>query len=156
MDQLKINDMAPAFELKDAKGDTYSLEQFKGKRIVLYFYPKDETPGCSKEACTFRDDYKVYTDHDIVIICISKDSAKSHMKFAEKYELPFILLSDENVNVMKAYGAWGEKSLYGKTFLGVIRKTFLIDEQGRIVKIYPKVKVNGHSDAILKEFGIEK
>lgn len=154
MNALQINDKAPGFTLKDADGQIYSLDQFKGKRIVLYFYPKDDTPGCTKEACAFRDDYKDYTDNGIVIIGISKDNARSHKKFAEKFELPFILLSDEDKEVMQAYGAWGEKSMYGKTFMGVIRKTFLIDEDGKIVKIYPKVRVNGHSEAILKEFGI--
>ena len=156
MNKLQINDPAPLFSLPDAEGKTYSLEEFKGKKVVLYFYPKDDTPGCTKEACAFRDDYKVYTDNDIVIIGVSKDGAKSHKKFIDKYEIPFILLSDEDTKVMEAYGAWGEKSMYGRTFLGVIRKTFLIDESGRIIKIYPKVKVNGHSEAILKEFGIEE
>ena len=156
MNTLQVNDPAPLFTLPDADGKEYSLEQFRGKRVVLYFYPKDDTPGCTKEACAFRDDYKVYTDNGIVIIGVSKDGAKSHKKFAEKYELPFILLSDEDVKVMEAYGAWGEKNMYGKITIGVIRKTFLIDENGKIIKIYPRVRVNGHSDAILKEFGIEK
>jgi len=156
MNTLQVNDPAPLFTLPDADGKEYSLEQFRGKKVVLYFYPKDDTPGCTKEACAFRDDYKVYTDNGIVIIGVSKDGAKSHKKFAEKYELPFILLSDEDVKVMEAYGAWGEKNMYGKITVGVIRKTFLIDEEGKIIKIYPRVRVNGHSDAILKEFGIEK
>lgn len=155
MSKLQINDIAPSFKLNDADGKSYSLEQFRGKKVVLYFYPKDDTPGCTKEACAFRDDYKVYTDNNIVIIGISKDNAASHREFAEKYELPFILLSDEDKKVMDAYGAWGEKNMYGKTFMGVIRKTFLIDEEGKIVKIYPRVRVNGHSEAILKEFDIE-
>ncbi len=155
MSKLQINDIAPSFKLNDADGKSYSLEQFRGKKGVLYFYPKDDTPGCTKEACAFRDDYKVYTDNNIVIIGISKDNAASHREFAEKYELPFILLSDEDKKVMDAYGAWGEKNMYGKTFMGVIRKTFLIDEKGKIVKIYPRVRVNGHSEAILKEFDIE-
>jgi len=155
MDTLQINDLAPSFTLEDTEGRSFSLDQFRGKRVVLYFYPKDDTPGCTKEACSFRDDYKVYTDNNIVIIGISKDNAASHREFAEKYELPFILLSDEDKKVMDAYGAWGEKNMYGKTFMGVIRKTFLIDEKGKIVKIYPRVRVNGHSEAILKEFDIE-
>jgi len=156
MNTLQINDPAPSFKLKDADGKDYTLEQFRGKKVVLYFYPKDDTPGCTKEACAFRDDYKVYTDNNIVIIGISKDNPASHRKFAEKYELPFILLSDEDTKVMDAYGAWGEKNMYGKKFMGVIRKTFLIDEEGKIIKIYPRVRVNGHSDAILKEFGIKQ
>lgn len=156
MNTLQINDPALSFKLKDAEGKDYTLEQFRGKKVVLYFYPKDDTPGCTKEACAFRDDYKVYTDNNIVIIGISKDNPASHRKFAEKYELPFILLSDEDTKVMDAYGAWGEKNMYGKKFMGVIRKTFLIDEEGKIIKIYPRVRVNGHSDAILKEFGIKQ
>ena len=156
MNTLQINDPAPLFSLPDADGKQYALEQFKGKKLVLYFYPKDDTPGCTKEACAFRDDYRVYTDNDIVIIGVSKDGAASHKKFAEKYELPFILLSDEDTKVMEAYGAWGEKNMYGRTFMGVIRKTFLINEEGKILKIYPRVRVNGHSDAILKEFGIAR
>ena len=156
MNKLQVNDTAPGFSLPDADGKKHSLEQFKGKKVVLYFYPKDDTPGCTKEACAFRDDFNVYTENDIVIIGVSKDGASSHKKFIDKYELPFLLLSDEDVKVMDAYGAWGEKNMYGKTFMGVIRKTFLIDEEGKIVKIYPRVRVNGHSDAILKEFGLEK
>ncbi|MCF7832236.1 MAG: thioredoxin-dependent thiol peroxidase [Candidatus Marinimicrobia bacterium] len=156
MNKLQINDLAPAFKLEDADGRSFTLEQFRGKRVVLYFYPKDDTPGCTKEACAFRDDYKDYTDNDIVIIGVSADNAKSHKKFAEKYELPFILLSDPGREVLISYNAWGEKNLYGKITIGLIRKTFLIDEEGKIVKIYPRVRVEGHSEAILKEFGIEK
>jgi peroxiredoxin Q/BCP len=156
MDTLQVKDKAPDFKLKDENGNSYTLKQFRGKRVVLYFYPKDDTPGCTKEACAFRDDYHVYTDHDIVIIGVSADDAKSHQKFKDKYDLPFILLSDPDKKVMEDYGAWGEKKLYGKTVVGVIRKTYLIDEKGKIVKIYPRVRVNGHSEAILKEFGIEE
>ncbi len=156
MNKLQINDFAPHFKLEDADGKSFSLEQFRGKRVVLYFYPKDDTPGCTKEACAFRDDYKDYTDNDIVIIGVSPDNEKSHKKFAEKYKLPFILLSDPERAVLKSYDAWGEKNLYGKITIGLIRKTFLIDEEGKIIKIYPRVRVAGHSDAILKEFGIEK
>lgn len=156
MEKLNINDQAPDFSLEDAAGKSYTLKEFRGKRVVLYFYPKDDTPGCTKEACAFRDDYHDYTDNGIVIIGVSGDNARSHKKFAEKFDLPFILLSDEDKNVMEAYGAWGEKSMYGRKYMGVLRKTFLIDEKGKIVKIYPKVNVNGHSEEILKEFGIEK
>jgi len=156
MNKLQINDFAPHFKLEDAGGKSFSLEQFRGKRVVLYFYPKDDTPGCTKEACAFRDDYKDYTNNDIVIIGVSPDNEKSHKKFAEKYKLPFILLSDLEREVLKSYDAWGEKNLYGKITIGLIRKTFLIDEEGKIIKIYPRVRVNGHSEAILKEFGIEK
>jgi len=156
MNKLQVNDLAPLFKLEDADGKSFSLEQFRGKRVVLYFYPKDDTPGCTKEACAFRDDYKDYTDNDIVIMGVSPDNEKSHKKFAEKYKLPFILLSDPERQVLKSYDAWGEKNLYGKITIGLIRKTFLIDEEGKIIKIYPRVRVAGHSEAILKEFGIKK
>jgi thioredoxin-dependent peroxiredoxin len=155
MHSLQPGDTAPFFRLRDADEKEYSLEQFKGKRIVLYFYPKDDTPGCTKEACSFRDDYDVYTQNEIAIIGISADSTASHKKFAEKHKLPFILLSDPEKEVLKKYGAWGEKKLYGKTYLGIVRKTCLIDEKGKIIKIFPKVRVEGHSKAILKEFGIK-
>ncbi len=156
MNKLEVKHVAPDFKLPDADGKEYSLSQFRGKRVVLYFYPKDDTPGCTKEACAFRDDYKAYTDNDIVIIGVSKDGARAHKKFIEKYELPFLLLSDEDKEVMKTYGAWGEKNMYGKITVGVIRKTFLIDEEGNISKIYGRVRVPGHSDKILEEFGVEK
>ncbi len=154
MDTLQVNDLAPAFKLEDADGKTHTLEQFRGRKVVLYFYPKDDTPACTTEACSFRDDYNVYTDNNIAIIGVSADSPKSHKKFTEKYELPFILLSDPEREVLKSYDAWGKKNLYGKITIGLIRKTFLIDEEGKIIKIYPRVRVNGHSKAILKEFGI--
>ena len=156
MNKLQVNDLAPAFKLEDADGKSFSLEQFRGKRVVLYFYPKDDTPGCTKEACAFRDDYKDYTDNDIVIIGVSPDNEKSYKKFVEKYKLPFILLSNPEREVLISYDAWGEKNLYGKITIGLIRKTFLIDEEGKIIKIYPRVRVNGHSEAILKEFGVNQ
>ena len=154
MDILKINDPAPGFRLKDAEEREYSLEQFRGQRIVLYFYPKDDTPGCTKEACSFRDDYESYIRNRIVIIGISPDSTRAHKKFAEKHKLPFILLSDPDKETIKAYGAWGEKKMYGKTYMGLLRTTFLIDEKSRILKIFPNVRVEGHSQSILNEFGI--
>jgi len=156
MNTLQVNDLAPVFTLEDADGRSFSLEQFRGKRVVLYFYPKDDTPGCTKEACAFRDDYKDFTDNNIVIIGVSPDNAKSHKEFAEKYDLPFILLSDPGKEVLKSYNAWGEKNLYGKITIGLIRKTFLIDEKGKIIKIYPRVRVERHSKAILKEFGLKE
>lgn len=154
MKDLQINDPAPDFRLKDAKGKEYVLNQFRGKALVLYFYPKDNTPGCTKEACSFRDDYDVYREHGIAIVGISPDSPQSHQRFAEKHKLPFILLSDPEKEVLKAYDAWGEKSMYGKKYIGVIRKTFLIDKDGKIIKIYPKVQLNGHSKEILRDFNI--
>lgn len=156
MNILRINDPAPNFDLQDAEGNTYTLRQFRGKSLVLYFYPKDDTPGCTKEACSFRDDYREYTRNGIAIIGISADSPESHRRFAEKHGLPFILLSDPEKEVLRAYGAWGEKSMYGKRYWGIIRKTYLIDKDGRILKIYPKVRVAGHSEDILKSFGIKK
>ncbi len=156
MELLHQNDVAPNFCLTGVDEKEYTLEQFRGKRVILYFYPKDDTPGCTKEACTFRDDYKHYTDNNIVIIGVSADNPKSHKRFVEKYDLPFLLLSDPGKEVLKAYGSWGEKKMYGRIYMGLIRKTFLIDEKGKIIKIYPKVRVAGHSDAILKEFGIKK
>ena len=155
MQILKPGDPAPSFRLRDADEKEYTIEQFKGNRIVLYFYPKDDTPGCTKEACSFRDDYDDYSENDIVIIGISADSSASHKKFAEKHKLPFILLSDPEKEVLKKYDAWGEKKMYGRSYFGVIRKTFLIDEKGKILKIFPKVRVEGHSESILKEFGIK-
>lgn len=155
MKALELKDQAPDFCLSDARGREYSLDQFRGKALVLYFYPKDDTPGCTKEACSFRDDYDVYREHGIAIVGISPDSPKSHQRFVQKHELPFILLSDPEKEVLKAYGAWGEKNMYGKKYMGVIRKTFLIDKDGKIIKIYPKVRVNGHSEEILREFNIK-
>lgn len=154
MKELQPNDQAPDFKLKDAGGAEYSLSHFRGKHLVLYFYPKDDTPGCTKEACGFRDDYPVYREYGIAIVGISPDSVQSHRRFAEKHELPFLLLSDPGKEVLEAYGVWGEKSMYGKRYMGVIRKTFLIDQKGKIIKIYPKVRVNGHSEEILKAFNI--
>lgn len=156
MEVLQVNSIAPDFKLPDAEGKKHSLSQFRGKRVVLYFYPKDDTPGCTKEACAFRDDYTTYTDNDIIIIGISKDDAASHKKFIDKYELPFLLLSDESKKTMQTYGAWGEKNMYGNITIGVIRKTFLIDQEGKIVKIYGRVRVPGHSDKILEEFAVKK
>ena len=156
MEALKVNDLAPDFNLPDVDGKKVSLSDFRGKRVVVYFYPKDDTPGCTKEACAFRDDYSLYAKNDIVIIGISKDASASHRKFIDKYELPFILLSDVDKKSMISYGAWGEKNMYGKITVGVIRKTFLIDSEGKIIKIYGRVRVPGHSDKILEEFGIEK
>ncbi|MDD3966857.1 MAG: thioredoxin-dependent thiol peroxidase [Candidatus Neomarinimicrobiota bacterium] len=155
MKTLQINDPAPDFRLKGPEGQEHRLEDFRGKFLVLYFYPKDDTPGCTKEACSFRDDYRDYTENGIAIVGISADSPESHRRFAKKHDLPFILLSDPEKETLEAYGAWGEKSMYGKRYMGVIRKTFLIDKNGRILKIYPKVRVEGHSEDILKSFGIK-
>ncbi|MBN1797918.1 MAG: thioredoxin-dependent thiol peroxidase [Spirochaetales bacterium] len=146
---LTAGKKAPDFTLTDDKGTTASLSQFKGKKVVIYFYPKDNTPGCTKEACAFRDIYDVLLAKGAVVIGISADSENSHAKFKEKYDLPFFLLSDPEKKVIKEYGAWGEKKLYGNSFLGIIRSTFIIDEKGIISKVFPKVTPKDHADEVL-------
>ncbi len=148
---LKVGDKAPEFSLPTIGGKTISLADYLGsKNVVLYFYPKDDTPGCTKEACSFRDVQGDFDKAGAAILGVSIDSVKSHEKFAEKYHLPFPLLSDEPKTVTNAYGVFKEKSMYGKTFLGVERTTFLIDKQGIIRQIWPKVKVDGHVDEVLE------
>ncbi len=137
--QLQVGDLAPDFTLPDAAGEPVSLSQFRGKRVILYFYPKDDTPGCTSQACGFRDAYPVIEEKNAVVIGISPDSAKSHAKFKTKHNLPFILLSDEQHTVAEAYGVWGEKSMMGKKYMGIIRSHFVIDEEGRIVQAEVKV-----------------
>ncbi len=148
--ELKIGDKAPAFSLKDAAGKTVKLSDYKGKKVVLFFYPKDNTPGCTKEACGFRDATEETTKRNIEIIGVSPDGQASHQKFIEEFSLPFTLLSDSDHAVLEKYGAWGEKSMYGKKMLGVLRSTFIIDEQGKIAHIFRKVKTDTHSDDVLK------
>jgi thioredoxin-dependent peroxiredoxin len=143
--ELKVGDKAPAFSLKNTKGETVKLSDFKGRKLVLYFYPKDMTPGCTKEACGFRDDYTALRKRGVEVAGVSADSASSHQKFTDAYSLPFTLLSDPDHEVMEAYGAWGEKNMYGKKVTGVLRSTFLIDEDGRIAHIFRKVKTDTHS-----------
>ncbi len=149
MSKIKEGDIAPNFNLPDETGNVYSLKDFAGKVIVLYFYPKDDTPGCIKEACGFRDNFSEITSKGAVVIGISKDSLKSHQKFKIKYNLPFVLLSDEDAIVIKQYDAWGEKSMYGKKYYGTLRKTFIIDENGKIKKIFEEVTPEGHAKEIL-------
>lgn len=139
------------FTLPDQNNNLHNLADYRGRWVVVYFYPHDDTPGCTKEACGFRDKSQPYKDNKIVIFGISKDSVVSHKKFAEKYHLNFPLLSDESKDVIKAYGAWGEKKFLSKTFEGVLRKTFLIDPTGKIQKTYDKVDVLNHADAILQD-----
>ncbi|MDP2666606.1 MAG: thioredoxin-dependent thiol peroxidase [Candidatus Diapherotrites archaeon] len=141
---------APAFELKDADGKTVKLSDFKGKKVVLYFYPRDDTPGCTTEACEFRDALPKIKRKNTVVLGISKDDEASHQKFIQKYNLNFILLADPERNAIEAYGAWGEKSLYGKKFMGIIRSTFVLDEDGTILKVFPKVSPAGHAEDVLK------
>ena len=149
-ENLKVGDKPPAFNLKNTEGKTVKLSDFKGKKVVLYFYPKDDTPGCTKEACGFRDDYSVLQQRGIEVIGVSADGQAAHQKFTAKYALPFTLLSDTDHTVMEKYGAWGEKNMYGKIVQGVLRSTFVIDEQGKIAHIFRKVKTDTHSQDVLK------
>ena len=147
---LSVGDPAPDFELSDGQGNTVRLSDLRGRKVVLYFYPKDMTPGCTQEACDFRDRYADIQAAGAVLLGLSPDSAKTHAKFAGKYALPFPLLADPENTAATAYGVWKEKSMYGRTYMGIERSTFLIDEQGRIARIWPKVKVAGHGDAVLE------
>ena len=140
---------APDFSLPDKDGNTIRLSDFLGKKVVLYFYPKDNTPGCTRQACAFAASYEQFKTQDIVVIGISKDSAASHLKFAQKYDLPFILLSDPELQAIQAYGVWQEKKLYGKVSMGVVRTTYIINEQGIIEKVMPKVKPDTNAAEIL-------
>ncbi len=146
---ISENSPAPEFKLLDETGQTRALSDYRGKPVVLYFYPKDDTPGCTKEACSFRDDYAVYGDAGVVILGVSPDSPKSHAKFKEKYNLPFTLLADEGHHVCELYGVWGLKKFMGREYEGVLRTTFLIDEKGIIKKVFPNVKPDGHSAVVL-------
>ena len=146
---LIIGKKAPDFKLKNENGKEISLNNFRGKKVVLYFYPKDNTSGCTVEACDFRDNVKIFEKRNSVILGVSKDSIQSHVKFKEKYDLPFNLLSDETLDVIKKYGVWKEKSMYGKKYFGIERTTFIIDENGFIEKIFEKVKVQGHAEEVL-------
>lgn len=148
--ELKVGDKAPAFSLLDDSGSKVSLNDLKGKRVVLYFYPKDDTSGCTKQACSFRDNIRVFEKNNTVVIGVSKDNIASHQKFKKKYDLPFTLLSDESTEILTKYGVWKEKSMYGKKYMGVERTTFVIDESGKIKSIFNKVKVDGHIDEVLK------
>ena len=146
---MGIGDKAPDFILMDRHGSKVSLSDFAGHRIVLYFYPKDNTPGCTRQACAFAENYRGFQERDIVVIGISKDSVDSHRKFAEKHNLPFILLADPELQAIKAYGVWQEKKLYGKLSMGVVRTTFIIAPDGTIEKIMPKVKPDTNAAEIL-------
>ena len=147
---LEIGMKAPDFTLNDKDGNSVSLSDFSGKKVVLYFYPKDNTPGCTRQACAFAAAYEGFKAKDVVVIGISKDSVTSHQKFAQKYNLPFILLSDPELQAIDVYGVWQEKKLYGKVSMGVVRTTFLIDENGLIEKIMPKVKPDTNASEILQ------
>lgn len=146
---LEVGTKAPAFTLPDKDGKMVSLADFAGKRVVLYFYPKDNTPGCTRQACAFAGAYEAFRELDAVVIGVSKDSVASHQKFAEKYGLPFILLSDPELFAIQAYGVWQEKKLYGKVSMGVVRTTYVIDGNGVIEKVMPKVKPDTNAEEIL-------
>ena len=146
---LEVGTKAPDFTLLDKRSNSVSLSDFLGKKVVLYFYPKDSTPGCTRQACAFAQNHSNFEDKNVVVIGISKDSVASHLKFAEKYELPFVLLSDPELQAIQAYGVWQEKKLYGKVSMGVVRSTYLIDEQGVIEKVMPKVKPETNAAEIL-------
>lgn len=146
---LKEQTLAPNFTLKDAQGKEHTLSQYKGKKVILYFYPKDDTPGCTKEACDFRDSIQVITKKKAVVFGISADSSESHGKFAKKFGLPFTLLSDPEKKVIEKYQAWGEKSMYGRKYMGILRTSYVIDEQGKILKAFANVKVPGHVEEVL-------
>ena len=146
---LNIGDLAPSFSLSDKDGKQFHLSDFLGKKIVLYFYPKDNTPGCTRQACAFAGLFREFERKGAAVIGISKDSAASHAKFAEKHNLPFILLSDPDLEAIKAYGVWQEKKLYGKVSFGVVRTTFIINEEGKIEKILPKVNPDKNAAEVL-------
>ena len=147
---LNIGDRAPSFTLKDKNGNDVRLSDFIGKKVVLYFYPKDNTPGCTRQACAFAGAYEEFQKRGIAVIGISRDGIASHLKFAEKYSLPFVLLSDPDLEAIKSYGVWQEKKLYGKVNFGVVRTTFIIDENGIIEKVMPKVKPDTNAAEILE------
>lgn len=145
---IKINTQAPTFSLLDQDGTLHTLEQYLGKKVLLYFYPKDDTPGCTTEACNFRDGYKDFAKMGLVVLGVSADSVKSHKKFADKFTLPFPLLSDESHAVCESYGVWGLKKFMGREYMGITRSSFLIDEKGNIEKIYENVKAGEHASEV--------
>jgi peroxiredoxin Q/BCP len=146
---LQEGTIAPDFTLTADGGGEVSLSSYRGKKVVLYFYPKDDTPGCTTEACSFRDDYSDIVGAGAIVLGVSPDTVKSHDRFKLKLELPFALLSDPDHAVAELYGAWGEKKMYGRTYMGIIRSTFIIDEGGKIIKVFPKVKPKEHSQEVL-------
>ena len=150
---LEIGTKAPDFTLPDQNGNMHSLSEYRGKKVILYFYPKDNTAGCTKQACGFAERYPQFTEKGAVVLGVSKDSVASHKKFEEKYGLPFTILSDPGLAAIQAYDVWQEKKNYGKTYMGVVRSTYLIDENGKIVKAFEKVKAADNPEQMLGEFG---
>jgi peroxiredoxin Q/BCP len=149
---IKEGSTAPAFKTNDANGETVSLKDLRGQKVVLYFYPKDDTPGCTKEACSFRDDFAKFKKRGIKVLGVSPDSEASHKKFETKYKLPYTLLADKDHAIADAYGVWGEKKFMGRKYMGVQRTTFLIDEKGKIKKVFEKVKPEDHASEVLEAF----
>lgn len=147
---LKVGDKAPDFSLPDKNDHIHKLSDYKGKNIVLYFYPKDNTPGCTRQACAFANIYNGFKELDVIVIGISKDSVESHYKFAKKHNLPFVLLSDSDLEAIKAYGVWREKKMYGKVTMGVLRSTFIIDKEGTIIKVFEKANPDNNAIEILE------
>ena len=147
---LAEGDKAPQFAGKDQNGNTVQLSDFAGKNLILYFYPKDDTPGCTKEACNLRDNYEYWLNKNYAVIGVSPDGEASHQKFIEKYNLPFPLLADEDKTIMEAYGTWGEKNMYGRKSMGVLRTTFVIDGEGSVVKVFKRPKTAEHTEQITK------
>lgn len=147
---LKKGDAAPNFSGKDQNGNEVNLSQFSGKKLVIYFYPKDDTPGCTKEACNLRDNYEAMLAKGFSVVGVSPDSEASHKKFAGKYNLPFPLIADPTLGIIKAFGAWGKKSMYGKEYEGLLRTTFIIDENGKVEQVIEKVKTDDHANQIFK------
>ena len=149
MTKLKAGDKAPDFSTIDDQGNKVSLKDFRGKKVVLYFYPKDNTSGCTKQACELRDNYSKFAKLDAVVLGVSPDPQKAHVKFKTKYDLPFPLLVDEDKKIINAYDVWHQKSLYGVKFMGVVRTTFVIDEKGKISHVFPKVRVPDHLELVI-------
>ncbi len=154
MSDLKIGDNAPAFEGVNQNGDKISLTDFKGKKLILYFYPKDNTPGCTAESCNLNDNYEMWIEKGFEVVGVSPDNEKSHLKFIDKFGLKFNLIADTEKEILQAYGVWGEKSMYGKKYMGVLRATFIIDENGVIEEIFEKVITKDHTNQIIKALNI--
>lgn len=148
---VEQNKPAPTFSLKDQSGTTHKLQDYQGSWVVLYFYPKDDTPGCTTQACDIRDQWSAFKQKDITVLGISPDTVESHAKFAEKYDLPFTLLADPDKEVSKLYGAWQEKNMFGKLGMGIQRSTVLIDPEGRVAKVYKRVQAKKHAETVLKD-----
>lgn len=150
INMLQVGNQAFPFSLLDKDGKTISLDDFKGRKVIVYFYPKDNTPGCTKQACAFKNAYDIFKRNDIVVIGISKDTQKSHQKFTDKFELPFILLSDPDLSAIHGFDVWKEKKLYGKSYMGVVRATFIIDESGKILKVFEKANPASNAQDIIE------